>query len=159
MVTMARMLASMALALACACGSTSGSDAGTGPTGDDAPLFVGTWTGSLSLTDATSGSVIQSGQTSFPIVELASNSISLQDACPDGTDLTATVTSATQFVLSAAFACPAVSVSSCSSLVVTFETLTGTLASSSLSMTGSITEVGCEQTVNANLSFGPATKG
>ncbi len=154
-----RMLASVALALVCACGSTSGSDAGTGPSGDDAPPFVGTWTGVLSLTDATSGSVIQSGQTSFPIAELAANSIGLQDACPDESAITASVTSATQFVISTAFACPAVSVTGCTSVVVTFETLTGTLTNSSLSMTGSISEVGCGQTVNANLSFGPATKG
>jgi hypothetical protein len=166
--TLGRMLVGASAALMfCACGSSNGSDAGTdsqtdaGPVVDNAPAFVGTWTGTVSLIDPPSGDVIESGEDSFVISEVTANTLSIADICPDLSGPTATVTSATQFAIPMAHACPADTMeTACSSIVITYNTLAGTLSGGALSLAGSLTAVGCGLTVNENVTFvsGPGTK-
>jgi hypothetical protein len=157
------LLAACAVAL-CACGSSGGStDAGTGSIaiggpGDNAPAFVGNWSGNLTIADQGSG---QNETTSavIPILETAANTILLDGACPDNSGLPAIVTSATQFGISAPFACPPdTSEASCASIVFTFTTLSGSLNGTSLEFSGQLGVAGCGQTDTGTISFSSTSK-
>lgn len=159
---MRRMLVTAVAALWCGCGSgTGGGDGGTGNTVDYAPPFVGTWSGTLTETEtAPSMGTPMSTQASIVITEVMANTISLEQTCPDLSSLSATVTSATEFALTAPHACPATTVSSCTTVVFTYNTLTGTLSGGVLSLAGTATAAGCGVSASANISFtsGPGTK-
>jgi hypothetical protein len=148
--------------LACACGgSGSGSDGGTDNTVDNAPAFVGTWTGTLTEAETEpSAGTPESTTGSLVIAETKANTLSLEAICLDGSNVTATVTSATEFSISAPFACPTTTVSSCTSVVLTYNTLTGTLAGGVLTLNGALTAAGCGVSVSSSLTFtsGPGTK-
>jgi hypothetical protein len=148
----------------CACGSSGGStDAGTGSiaiggAGDNAPAFVGNWSGTLTFIDPGSGDVVDTETATIPIIETAANTIVLDESCPDGTGLPASVTSATQFGISAPFACPVFTGdTSCASIVFTFTSLSGSLAGSgaatSLSFSGQVSAAGCGTSAEENISF------
>jgi hypothetical protein len=156
-----RILVTAVAALVCGCsgsnsgdGTDAGADSGPNAGVDYAPPFVGTWTGTVSLLDPTSGNVIESGQSSFVISEVMPNTLSLAGICPDLSGPTATVTSATQFAIPMAHSCPAdTTEAACASIVITYNTLSGALAGGVLSLAGSLTAVGCGITVNENVSF------
>jgi hypothetical protein len=157
---MRRMHLAAVSALLCACGSSSSGTDG-GPTADFAPPFVGTWSGTLTLTEtAPSTGTPLSSQESIVITEVMANTVSLNETCPDLSSLTATVTSATEFAITAPHACPATTVSTCTTVVFTYNTLTGTLSGGVLSLTGTLTAAGCGVSASSNLSFtsGPGTK-
>jgi hypothetical protein len=153
------LLAACAVAL-CACGSSGGStDAGTGSIaiggpGDNAPAFVGNWSGTLTFIDPGSGDVVDTETATIPIIETAANTIVLDESCPDGTGLPASVTSATQFGITAPFACPTFTGdTSCASIVFTFTTLSGSLAGTSLNFSGQVSAAGCGTSAEENISF------
>jgi hypothetical protein len=157
---MRRMLMAAVAAVVVACGSsTGGNDGGTGT--DYAPPFVGTWSGTLTLTEtAPSTGTPQSTQQSIVITEVMANTVSLQQTCPDLSSVTAIVTSATEFAITAPHACPVTTVSTCTTVVFTYNTLTGTLSGGVLSLAGTLTAAGCGVSASSNLTFmsGPGTK-
>jgi hypothetical protein len=165
---MTRRLVSATVALAlCACGSSGSEDAGTnsltdaGPVVDNAPAFVGSWTGTVTLIDPPTGNLIESAQGTFLISEVMANTISIAGICPDLSGPTATVTSATQFAIPAPHACPVDTMETgCNSILITYNTLSGMLSGGVLSLAGGLTGVGCGLTVNENVTFvsGPAAK-
>jgi hypothetical protein len=150
---MRRTLLGAAAVALCACGGGSN-------TVDNAPPFVGTWTGTLTATDPTSGTVVDTATgVSVPITETMANTLLLSGACVDGSGPTATVTSATQFATTAPHACPPdTTETGCNSIVVTFNSLSGTLSGAMLAFTANVTGVGCGASVSENLSFTNATK-
>ena len=132
-----------ALVALCACGGGSGSsapDGGTLNTVDNAPPFVGTWTGTLTQTEtAPSAGQSIAASISFTITETAVNTLKLGNVCGDGSGPSATVTSSTQFGGTAPFACPAIVVEACSSIIITFSNITGTLSGTELTFGGDAT--------------------
>ncbi len=158
---MRRMLLATVAAMAGACGSGSGPDGGTGDTVDHAPAFVATWSGTITVTDPTTGALIASSQQLLPIIEASANVLTLQGLCIDGSGPNVNVTSATTFALLASHVCPPdTTETSCPSIVLTYTSLTGTLSGTTLAVTGSVTATGCSATVSENISFasGPGTK-
>jgi hypothetical protein len=145
----------MSAVLLSACGSTStGTDGGSGNTLDDAPPFVGTWSGTLTETEtAPSAGTPESTQASIVITEVMVNTISLNETCPDLSNVNATVMSATEFAITAPHACPETTVSTCTTVVFTYNSLSGTLSGGVLSMAGTVTAAGCGVSASSNLSF------
>jgi len=84
---------------------------------------------------------------------VATNTLNLEPTCLDGSALKATVTSATEFAISAPYACPAATVSGCSSVVLTYNSLSGTLSNGVLSLAGAVTAAGCSLSASANVTF------
>jgi hypothetical protein len=149
------------LVTACGSSSTGGPDGGPTEGVDNAPAFVATWNGTLTETETAPGTgEPQSQQVSLVIAEASPNTLSLETLCPDLSAVTASVTSATQFSLAQPFSCPTATVSSCNSVVFTYETLVGTLTGGALSITGSVTAAGCGVSASASLTFnsGAGTK-
>jgi hypothetical protein len=89
-----------------------GSDGGTnsrtgaGPVVDNAPAFVGSWTGAVTLIDPPTGNLIESVQATFVISEVMANTLGLTGINPDFSGPTATVTPATQFAIPRVHTCP-----------------------------------------------------
>lgn len=141
------------LAFACG-GSSNATDGGNNPGGDNAPPFVGPWTGTLTETEtAPSAGAPESTDVSLVITETGANTLSLAPFCPDGSSVTAQVTSATEFSIPQPYSCPAATVSSCASVVLNYQTLTGTLSSGMLFLAGSLTAAGCGFSASANVTF------
>jgi len=157
---MRRMLMAAVTALACGCGTSTGlSDGGTGNTVDNAPAFVGTWNGTLTETEtAPSAGTPQSATVSLGILEVKANTLALEATCPDSSNVVATVTSATEFSIGSPYACPTTTVSSCTTVVFTYSTLTGMLSGGALSMAGVVTAVGCGVSASSNISFSSTAK-
>jgi hypothetical protein len=135
-----------AAAVVCGCGSTV----------DSAPAFVGTWTGTLTLT---ANGVVQDTEddVSLPISTTGANALLLNEFCPDGSALAANVTSATEFQAGAA--CPAIAISNCSSVIFTYSSVVGTLSgTTNLAINGVVTGVGCGVTAASNFSFTSSSK-
>jgi hypothetical protein len=154
---MRRALVGAAALLLTACGGGDGSG-GTDNSVDNAPAFVATWSGTLTGTDPASGDVIGTTTVSLPITESAENKLMLGGFCVDDSGPTVTVTSATQFALEAPFACPPdTTEAGCASIVLTFTSLPGMLSAGTLSLSGSVTGVGCNVTATENFSFTSAS--
>lgn len=146
----------VALLLLASCGSGSKSE---GPASDDAPAFVGDWSGTATITVGGQGSsseslilrVTRSGPNELLIA-------GIPDLCPDGSPLHATATSSSKIEVS--WSCPSIQAGFCPSIVLQVSgsgTLNGTALSASMS--GTVAGCGTSYPFSAGFSGGAATAG
>jgi hypothetical protein len=141
---MSRILGVTLAAVVCGCG-------GAPPAYES--NFLGLWQGSLTESDTDSGDVIAGGQSELAIQGAGTNLVKLDNICYGGVGPDATVTSATAFSGSMAFNCRPSGNEDCSSIVLTINTISGTLTGSTLDVDVKTTFSGCGLSENVTLDF------
>jgi hypothetical protein len=142
----------VAAVLFCGCSSSN----------DDSPdysvMYAGLWTGTLTETDTSTGVVLGTAQTDVSFAETSRDYFKFSNACPAFAGPVLHATSATEFASVAPLSCAAQSDDVCDAIVITWNTISGTLSSSTLQFTASLTQVGCGVTEQLSATFVDATK-
>lgn len=120
------------------------------PPDDLSASVTGRWIGAE--TGTVGGSPIPRQTVAIDVVRTASNRVLLGGTCPDGSGNPALVTGATTLWV-APYACPAVAMSSCPSVVATYGSGTATIAQGVLSLDLAGTISGCGQRFDIAIRF------
>jgi hypothetical protein len=140
---MRRVLLGAVFAVVCGCG---------GDSPDFAPNFAGLWSGTLSATDS-AGDSLGSFDVIVNIEETSRNQLELFNACIESTGPKVTSTSATAFASTEGYSCRPVGDGQCSTIVETWNSLSGSLTGSTMTFTAQVTAAGCGDTGNDTFAF------
>ena len=121
---------------------------------DYAPNFLATWVGTLTMTINGSSN---SGMVTLPITRTDVNKLELAGLCDESKGVPALVQSSDSFD-TVCYVCAPAAVTGCSSIVVTYETGSATLAAGTLDLIGTGTAAGCGMNLPLTFEFisGPA---
>jgi hypothetical protein len=143
-----RMILGVAVAVALGCG---------GSTPDYAPNFAGTWLGTVTATDVGTGETLAPYSVEAIFIITSLNALRFE-ACPGLTGPTVAPSSASTFASVAPFSCEAEGTTDCNAVVVTYNSLSGSVDNATLQFTTNITAAGCGDTVTLNLAFTDGVK-
>lgn len=133
--------------LASACSSS------TDDSPDYAEPFAGSWNGTFTETDTSTGVVLGTGPSLAQFYDLSRTDFKLNNACPDSVGgPTLQATSATAFSSVAPQSCQVAASEDCDSVVVTWQSVSGSLTTT-LQFTASLTFVGCGVTQAVSAAF------
>lgn len=124
---------------------------------DYAPNFAGTWSGTVTATDVGTGQTVGPYNAEALFIITSLNALRFE-ACVMRYGPTVYASSATQFASTTAFACPSEPVTGCTAVIATYNTLSGTLAGTTLQFTTNVTLTGCGVTETLNLAFADGVK-
>jgi hypothetical protein len=128
------------------------SGCGGGDAPDYAPNFAGLWSGTLTATDPTTGTVIGSNSVEVNFIEMSRSLLKFNNACAgNGPFLQATSTTA--FNILAAYTCGPVPDGECGNVVVTYNSISGGRSGTSLTFTAEVTGALCNQSVAETWTF------
>ena len=110
------------------------------------PAFAGLWTGSATMTMGTSSFTQNDVQVSIALPN--ETSLTISPVCPGNTGIITATGKGDSISWSGSVTCPAVALTSCSSVVVTLQSGTATLSSDGKTLTAAAsgTATGCSQT-------------
>jgi len=124
---------------------------GGGADGPDyASAFVGTWTGTASVTSGTNTN--SANNVALHITKTGTNALQVADICDDLSGPAATATSATSFTIGSRTCAPA-PVTGCSSVTLAVASGTGTISGNTLTVAMSANLSGCSQSFPVTLGF------
>lgn len=126
---------------------------GGGDAPDFAPNFAGFWTGTLTTTDPSTGSVLGTNPAELEFVETSRSILKFYNACVGNNGPFLQATSTTEFSSIAAYTCASVPDGQCGSVVLTYNSISGALSGSTLTFTASLTGALCGQNESLNASF------
>lgn len=135
----------------------SGCSSSTDDSPDYAPSFAGIWTGTLTYTDTSTGDELENAQVDVQLNYVARNTLHLLGACVQGGP-TLVAKSATEIDSVGAFQCSPLGEEGCDSVVITYNTVQGTLTGTTFGFTTSVTLVGCGVTEQISGVFANGTR-
>jgi hypothetical protein len=148
------VLSAFAAALLCACGN-SGSPLNT--------AMAGSWQGPIAIGGALDASFQEGqiiGELNYQgqiITIVNGNALTVTEICPDKTETVTANGSGNEATWSGNYACPAVPVTNCAAVTITYSNATATLNGSTLTVNATGTLTGCGTSGAITLAFSGTT--